>query len=306
MRPVTCAGSLGLLPCRGLVRVRDNIAATDLVLGMGNQYLANQMGSLSGLVDRYFQSFLMGGGISALGYVGLIVNNLSSLMTFREIYVVPLASEVGRGEKLARMLSGIAFISVPSSCFVIAFAEPIVQVLFERGKFTAADTTSRRLCCRSWRCRCCSPHCSRRWCGCSRFSTASPTAICSTLVSSDLARPCCNICWCSGSARRLRHRLGDRSATARLLTLFVAVLVTAMRRRSQLAGRPANAALAALIAFAALAVSKGVSFRSEGLLALIGGGGTYWVVIALGYFAMRNRLRRILGRPQAASIPDSD
>ena len=58
---------------------------------MGNQYLANQMGSLSGLVDRYFQSYLMGGGISALGYVGQIVNNLSSLMTFREIYVVPLA-----------------------------------------------------------------------------------------------------------------------------------------------------------------------------------------------------------------------
>ena len=134
-------GLLGLLVCRGLVRVRESGPSPNLALSMGNQYLANQMGSLSGLVDRYFQSFLMAGGISALGYVGQIVNSLSSLMTFREIYVVPLASEAGRSERLARMMSGIAFISVPCTAFVIAFAEPMVQVLFERGKFTAVDTT---------------------------------------------------------------------------------------------------------------------------------------------------------------------
>ncbi len=260
------------------------------------------MGSLSGLVDRYFQSFLMTGGISALGYVGQIVNNLSSLMTFREIYVVPLASAAGRNERLARMMSGIAFISVPCTGFVIAFAEPIVQVLFERGKFTAADTA---------------------------LTSAVLQIMAVSLLFSSLLAPMVRL-----------FQILDRIAYSHLLylaslvgtavlqyllvfrfnldvygiawaavgnsaalVLFVSVLVRRCGVDINWPGVLRNAALAALIALAALAVSKGVTLHSQGLIALVTGGVAYWAVVALGYFAMRERLRRIIGQPPAASIP---
>jgi putative peptidoglycan lipid II flippase len=125
-----------LLIRRGFSRPATESAPVGVLPGMANQYLANQLGSAIGVVDRYFQSFLAAGGISALGYSGQIVNNLSSLMTFRDIYVVPLASAAGRREKLERILKGVMLISVPSAGFVATFAGPIVQVLFQRGHFT--------------------------------------------------------------------------------------------------------------------------------------------------------------------------
>ncbi len=295
-------GLLGLLVCRGVVRVREAGTPANLAASMGNQYLANQMGSLSGLVDRYFQSFLMSGGISALGYVGQIVNNLSSLMTFREIYVVPLASEAGRSERLARMLSGIAFISVPCTCFVIAFAEPIVQVLFERGKFTAADTA---LTAAVLQIMAVSLLFSSMLAPMVRLfqildriayshllylASLVGTAVLQYLLVFRFDLDVYGIAWAT---------VGNSAA----LTLFVAVLVRHCGIVLNWQVVLGNAALATLIALAALAVSKGVSLHSQGLVALIVGGGVYWAVVALGYFAMRDRLRRIIGQPPAASIP---
>ncbi len=125
-----------LIVRRGLSRAKTHGRTVGLLRGMANQYLANQLGSVAGFVDRYFQSYLEIGGISALGYAGQIVNNLSSLMTFREIYVVPLSTEQGRNERLDRMLQGIVLISIPCVFFVVEYANPIVSVLFQRGKFT--------------------------------------------------------------------------------------------------------------------------------------------------------------------------
>ena len=88
-------------------------------------------------------------------------------------------------------------------------------------------------------------------------------------------------------------------------------LVVAERMRTaprELFTRPivlGNAALAALIVIAALAVSKGVSSHSEGLVTLVVGGGAYWAVVAFAYFAIRERLRRIIGSPSGASVPDA-
>jgi len=129
------AAALLLLARRGFKRAGSS-DQPQLLNSMSKQYLATQVGTATGLADRYFQSFLMPGGISALGYVGLIVNNLSSLMTFREIYVVPLASEVGREQKLERMLKGLVLISIPCTVFLVVYAGPVVSVLFQRGKFT--------------------------------------------------------------------------------------------------------------------------------------------------------------------------
>jgi putative peptidoglycan lipid II flippase len=121
---------------RGIRLVSNASRPNGFLAGMANQHLANQLGSATGLVDRYFQSYLESGGISALGYANQIVSNLSSLMTFREIYVVPLTPAAGRSERLEKMLQGVVLISIPCAFFVAEFAEPIVVVLFQRGHFT--------------------------------------------------------------------------------------------------------------------------------------------------------------------------
>jgi putative peptidoglycan lipid II flippase len=131
------AAMLLLLVRRGIRRIADKGNGPNLLPVMANQHLANQGGAAAGFVDRYFQSYLNPGGISAIGYAGQIVNNLSSLLTFREIYVVPLAELDGRAEKLERILKGVVLVSVPAGVFVVAFAELIVRLLFQRGQFTA-------------------------------------------------------------------------------------------------------------------------------------------------------------------------
>jgi putative peptidoglycan lipid II flippase len=130
------ATALLLLGRRGLKRVAIDASVPSLLTDMAHQHLANQGAAAGGFVDRYFQSYLTAGGISALGYAGQIVNNLSSLLTFREIYVVPLAEKDGRSEKLERVLKAVLLISIPAGLFVVAFAEPIVRLLFQRGQFT--------------------------------------------------------------------------------------------------------------------------------------------------------------------------
>jgi putative peptidoglycan lipid II flippase len=261
---------------------------------MGNQYLANQIGSVSGLLDRYFQSFLMSGGISALGYVGQIVNNLSSLMTFREIYVVPLASEAGRNERLARMMSGIVFISVPSTAFVIAFAEPIIQLLFERGKFSAADTaltsTLMQIMAVSLLFSSLLAPMERMFQILGRidyshlrnFTSLVGTAVLQYLLVFRFNLDVYGIAWAG---------LGNGAAVVLLVSFLVRRCGVDINWQVVLR----NAALAALIALGALAVSKGISFRSQGLFALVVGGAGYGAVVALGYFAIRERLRRIIG-----------
>jgi putative peptidoglycan lipid II flippase len=131
------ASTIILMTRRGLHIVKQEVAVVPVSRDMAWQHLANQLGTVNGLTDRFFQSFLAAGGISALGYAGQIVNNLSSLLTFRDIYIVPLASQVGRSEKLERVLKGVVLISVPTSMFIVFFARPIVEVLFQRGQFNA-------------------------------------------------------------------------------------------------------------------------------------------------------------------------
>jgi putative peptidoglycan lipid II flippase len=122
---------------RGLRREPQKVPAAPIFRDMGWQHLANQLGTVNGLTDRFFQSFLAAGGISAFGYASQIVSNLSSLLTLREIYVVPLATEAGRSERVERVLKGVVLITIPVSAFVVFFSRPIIEVLFQRGQFDA-------------------------------------------------------------------------------------------------------------------------------------------------------------------------
>ena len=287
-------GAIMLFLRRGISRPKGAIAPAGLLRGMANQHLANQIGTATGFVDRYFQSFLASGGISALGYTGQIVNNLSSLMTFREIYVVPLSSEVGREEKLQRMLQGIVLISIPCTFFVAEFAKPLVTVLFQRGQFTpeAAILTGDIL----------------------RISAFS-------LVISSLLAPMVRLFQildrisyshifylvsfvCTAAFQYvLVFRLGldvygvawASLANSAVVTLVVAGLV---RRCGVIVAWHrvfGHALFAAAVSTAAAAVSWLAAARFADLPALVIGSGLFGLVVAGCYFLVRRRLRLIIG-----------
>jgi putative peptidoglycan lipid II flippase len=253
-----------------------------------------QVGTATGLADRYFQSFLVPGGISALGYVGLIVSSLSSLMTFREIYVVPLASETGREQKLERMLQGLVLISIPCSLFLVVYAEPIVSVLLQRGKFTpeAAAVTASILRIQSL--------------GLLISTILAPLermfqildrllfvqlryliAFIATLIFQSffvfyLALDVQGVSW-------------GWLCNAILVLCLVIVMVRHCGVVIRWRGIVANAAFAAATTVVAMGISWPVASRFSGLSELIMGGALYAFVIASSYFAARARLRLIVG-----------
>jgi putative peptidoglycan lipid II flippase len=283
-----------LLLRRGLSRSNSANTPADLLKNMANQHLANQIGTVSSLVDRYFQSFLASGGISALGYVGQIVNNLSSLLTFREIYVVPLSSEAGRDAKLQRMLHGIVLVSIPCALFVAEFSRPMIAVLFQHGQFTpeAAVLTGDIL----------------------RISAMS-------LAVSSLLAPMARLFQilnrisyshimylvslvCTASFQYvLVFRLGwdvygiawASLANSVVVTVVVAGLIWrcgVVVFWHQVFG---HAAFATVISVAAATISWLVASRFVGVLEILVGGALYGAVVASSYFLVRGRLRLIIG-----------
>jgi len=272
-----------------------------LMPSMSKQYLAIQVGTATGFADRYFQSFLMPGGISALGYVGLIVNNLSSLLTFREIYIVPLSVEEGRERRLERMLQGIVLVSIPCALFFVVYAEPVVSVLLQRGKFTpeAAAVTAMVL----------------------RIQAL-------TLLISTMVSPLERIFQILDrlSFTQLRY-LAAFFATLIFQSLFVfylgldvqgvawgglcssfiiLLMVILLVRRCGVVvrwrGVFGNAAFAAATAAVAMGLSWLAASRYRGLLELIIGGGVYGVVLAASYFMASERLGFVIGwHPRAVN-----
>ena len=99
---------------------------------------ANQTGSLASVADRHIQSFVPTGGIGAINYSAQLVTALSVLLTFREVFIVPLAQEFDRTVKLERLLCGLTLVAVPITGIVACFAPDIVTILFQRGRFDAA------------------------------------------------------------------------------------------------------------------------------------------------------------------------
>lgn len=97
--------------------------------------LANHCGSIPSVIDRYFQSLLLPGGISLLSYVGQLVNGLSSFLSFREVFIVPLAETEERGRKLERLLSATLLIAIPLVGALELSAREILGLWLQRGNF---------------------------------------------------------------------------------------------------------------------------------------------------------------------------
>jgi putative peptidoglycan lipid II flippase len=103
---------------------------------------------LDPLLDRYLSSRLATGSTAHLGYAWRLTAALSLIGTSGlSIVAFPtLAAYVAAGERdkvcaeLARAIRLMLFLSVPVCVGLIAFAMPVVRLLFERGRFNAADT----------------------------------------------------------------------------------------------------------------------------------------------------------------------
>ena len=100
------------------------------------------------LIDSFFASLLKEGSVSALYYSGR-VNELAlgSFAISVSTVILPTLSRqaaAGRMDELRRtLLYGlrvVSFITVPASVGLIVLSQPIISVLFEHGKFSAADT----------------------------------------------------------------------------------------------------------------------------------------------------------------------
>jgi putative peptidoglycan lipid II flippase len=146
------AALVSLLPGAGLIWPFRRQSPRQVLRNIGELFLANQAGSLANLTDRHFQSLIPAGGIAAVGYSTQLVNGLSALLVFREIFVVPLSETERRAEKLERLVIGLVLLATPVAAFTAFFAHEVVQILYGHGRFDAAaiDLTSRVLGIYAW------------------------------------------------------------------------------------------------------------------------------------------------------------
>jgi putative peptidoglycan lipid II flippase len=105
---------------------------------------ANQVSTLTTLADRFLQSQLPPGAISASSYSNLIAQQTANLLGFRDAFMVPLSQQAERSRKLERAMAGLALLSIPVAVFIWHEARPIVGLLLERGRFdrAAGDLTA--------------------------------------------------------------------------------------------------------------------------------------------------------------------
>ena len=100
------------------------------------------------LVDNAFASRAGVGGVSALAYARKIGETLTTILPYTlGLVLFPFSAEMAAGhdrQALARTLTGairaLALIFLPVSAGLIAFREPFIRVLLERGAFDAAST----------------------------------------------------------------------------------------------------------------------------------------------------------------------
>jgi putative peptidoglycan lipid II flippase len=100
------------------------------------------------LVDNAFASKAGVGGVSALAYARKIVETLTTLLPYTlGLVLLPFSAEMAAGkdrDALARTLVGatrvLALIILPVTAGLAMLRQPFVQLLFERGAFTAAST----------------------------------------------------------------------------------------------------------------------------------------------------------------------
>ncbi len=119
---------------------------------VAGQYAPMIVGALlicsAGVVDQSMAAMLSPGSVAALNYGNRLISSpISLLSTALSTAVIPYFSKMVACEDwievrrtLMHYLRLVFIITVPLTGLLLAFSEPIVQVLFQRGSFTAQDT----------------------------------------------------------------------------------------------------------------------------------------------------------------------
>jgi murein biosynthesis integral membrane protein MurJ len=100
------------------------------------------------LVENAFATKAGIGGVSALAYARKIVETLAAILPYTlGLVLLPFSAEMAAGQDeqaltrtLARAVRGLTLIFLPATMGLLLLHEPFVQLLFERGAFTAAST----------------------------------------------------------------------------------------------------------------------------------------------------------------------
>jgi murein biosynthesis integral membrane protein MurJ len=100
------------------------------------------------LVENAFASRMGVGGVSALAYARKIAETLTTILPYAlGLVLLPFSAEMAarqENQALAKTLSGavraLTLLFLPVTIGLMALREPFVQLLFERGAFTAAST----------------------------------------------------------------------------------------------------------------------------------------------------------------------
>ena len=100
-------------------------------------------------VERILGSQLSAGTISQLNYaqkvaqVPMMLSVVMATVTFPMLArSIVTGDEAGSRERLRRDLQAVGAMVLVATAFLVAYAEPLVRLLFEHGAFTRADTTT--------------------------------------------------------------------------------------------------------------------------------------------------------------------
>lgn len=116
----------------------------DIVVNAGILLISHPLKIVTSIVERNYQSLLSTGSISSFGYASQIINAMSSVLSFKQIYMVPLSKEQGREVRLLRLLVGLGFLTIPIAVTNSIFSYDIISIIYGGGSFDQAsiDKTS--------------------------------------------------------------------------------------------------------------------------------------------------------------------
>lgn len=119
-----------------------------LLVGMGTLFLGQVFMSLVTLLDQFFAAELGIGKLSILGYSSRVLGLILGLVAVAiNRSMLPVLSRVHNDNpskvlKIATRFAILVFLGgVVVGLIVLLFAEQIVSIIYERGAFTAADTS---------------------------------------------------------------------------------------------------------------------------------------------------------------------
>jgi len=97
------------------------------------------------LIDRIFVSFLSVGEVSALAYGMMLPGLLPLLLALGDSFITVIAEEDNRAiraERLNDLISMAIYVGLGGTAFLLTLGHVIIQVVFERGVFSADSTAN--------------------------------------------------------------------------------------------------------------------------------------------------------------------